>query len=118
MTELNDNTFEREVLQAELPVLVDFYAPWCGPCKMLAPVLDALAREFEGRAKIVKVNVDDAPALAARFGITGVPTLIFFDQGEAVDEIVGFTPPRVLKARLEQLAARAPSSRESFASAV
>ena len=118
MTELNENTFDREVLQSDLPVLVDFYAPWCGPCKMLAPVLDVLAREFEGRANVVKVNVDDAPMLAARYGITGVPTLHFFVQGEAVDEIVGFAAPRALKARLEELVVRGPSSRDTFTAAM
>jgi thioredoxin 1 len=109
MTELNEANFDREVLQAERPVLVDFYAPWCGPCKMLAPALDALAREFEGRARIVKVNVDDAPGLAARYEISGVPTLLFFDQGEVVDEVVGLAPPRTLQARLEKLAGAAPA---------
>jgi thioredoxin 1 len=102
--ELDEKSFEREVTQANLPVLVDFYATWCGPCKMLAPLLEKLAGEFVGRAKFAKVNVDDAGELATRFGITGVPTLILFQGGQIVDTIVGLLPPASLKARLEKAA--------------
>jgi thioredoxin 1 len=103
--ELEDQTFDREVTQADVPVLVDFYAPWCGPCRMLAPVLDALAPRFAGRVKFAKVNVDRAPGLAMRYRVTGVPTLIIFKRGLVLDTIVGVPSPGALKARLEEVAA-------------
>ncbi len=96
--------FESEVLRSEQPVLVDFYATWCAPCKMLSPVLDKLASEFAGRVKIVKVNVEEEMSLAMRYGISGVPTLILFKGGVIVDTMVGLLPPLALKAKLEQVA--------------
>jgi len=104
INEITKDQFRTEVLDAKQPVLVDFYAPWCGPCRAMGPVLDALAAEFAGRAKLVKVNVDDAPELAAEYGITGVPTLIFFNNGNIVDSIVGMAPQRVLRSKLGALA--------------
>jgi len=101
MIELNGQIFEQEVIQATSPVLVDFYAPWCGPCKMLAPALESLAAEFAGRIKFAKVNVDEAGELAVRYGISGVPTLLLFNNGQVVDTLVGLAPPHTLKARLE-----------------
>jgi thioredoxin 1 len=103
--ELNENSFETEVLKAELPVLVDFYAPWCGPCKMLAPMLEQMASEFEGRIKFVKINVDDAQDLASTYGITGVPTLALFHSGQQIDAVVGLPGVRALRTRLEQAVA-------------
>ena len=99
--ELNEAAFETEVLQAAGPVLVDFYAPWCGPCLMLAPLLEQFAGKFAGKIKFAKVNVDDAPALAGRFQITGVPTLMLFANGRLVDQIVGMPAPAKLKAWIE-----------------
>ncbi len=96
--------FESEVRRSEQPALVDFYATWCPPCKMLSPVLDKLAEEFTGRVKIVKVNVEEEYPLAARYGISGVPTLMLFKGGVIVDTIVGLLPPQALKAKLEQVA--------------
>lgn len=98
---LTETSFEEEVLRPVGPVLVDFYAPWCGPCKMLAPALEQLAGEFAGRVKIVKVNVDNAPELAMRYDITGVPALKLFRDGE----VMGMVPPAALKRWLEQAAA-------------
>lgn len=102
VAELNENEFETEVLQATGLVLVDFYAPWCGPCKMLAPLLEETASEFAGRLKIVKVNVDDAPELAMRYNIAGVPTLMLFRDGQVADTLVGMPPARALEQWLEQ----------------
>lgn len=110
MTELNEHNFATEVLQADRPVLVDFYATWCGPCRMLAPVIEQLAREFAGRVKFAKVDVDRAPALAARYQITGVPSLLLFQNGRVVDEVVGLAPLGALRSRLH--AAVGPSATE------
>ena len=102
--ELNGANFEAEVLHAAVPVVVDFYAPWCGPCKMLAPMLEQLAGEFAGRLKFAKANVDETPDLAATFEVSGVPTLMLFRGGKAVDQVVGFSGLRQLKAWLEKAA--------------
>jgi thioredoxin 1 len=117
MIDLNENTFDREVLHSEMPAMVDFYAPWCGPCKMLAPVLAALDRQFAGRVKIAKVNVDEAPALAYRYSITGVPTMLFFSGGEVVDQVVGLASPRALIDRLEALGAQSSTTPKPSAAA-
>ncbi len=106
--EINGESFAGEVLRAVLPVVVDFYAPWCGPCKMLGPVLDAIAQEFNGRIKFVKVNVDEAPELAAQYQVTGVPTLGLFRGGDITDALVGLVSPKALKAWLEGAAAATP----------
>ena len=102
--ELTEANFEPEVLHAAGPVVVDFYAPWCGPCKMLAPLLEQLAGEFAGRLKFAKANVDDTPELAASLEVTGVPTLMLFRGGKAVDQVVGFSGLRQLKAWLDKAA--------------
>jgi thioredoxin 1 len=86
---LTESNFEDEVLKSELPVLVDFWADWCGPCKMLAPTIEELATEYKGRAKIGKLNVDQHPAIAEKYGIRSIPTLIFFENGAIVDQAVG-----------------------------
>jgi len=102
--ELNETNFEAEVLSATQPVLVDFWAEWCGPCKMIAPVLDEIAREQTGKAKVAKVNVDDSPGLAARYGIQSIPTLLYFAGGEVRDQTIGVTGKKVIVSKLEALA--------------
>lgn len=102
--EINETNFETEVVQSTQPVLVDFWAEWCGPCKMLAPVLDEIATEQNGRAKVVKVNVDANPGLAARFNIQSIPTLLYFANGEVRDKSIGVSGKKVIVAKLEALA--------------
>jgi thioredoxin 1 len=100
--EVNEREFATVVLEADRPVVVDFYAPWCGPCRMLAPVLEHLADEWSDRVRFVKVNVDEAPELAMRYQISGVPTLVMFAGGRPVDQVVGLVPPRALEQWLAQ----------------
>ena len=101
--ELTDSNFDDEVLKSETPVLVDFWAAWCGPCKMIAPVVEELAGEYEGQVKIGKVNVDYNQSAAAKFGIRSIPTLLVFNNGEVVDQIVGAVPKPVIKQKLDSV---------------
>lgn len=107
---INAASFEKAVLQSPVPVLVDFWAPWCGPCKLIAPVLDEIARENAGRFRIAKVNVEDDPALAQRFNIRGIPALLFFDGGELKHQISGFTAKKAIVDPLESLVACSATS--------
>src|SRR5579871_1759047 len=101
--EINEGNFEAEVLKSAQPVLLDFWAEWCGPCKMLGPVLDEIAGEQAGRAKVGKVNVDESPELAARFGIRAIPTLLYFAGGEVRDQSVGVAGKKAIVSKLESL---------------
>ena len=102
---LTEEKFAQQVLESPTPVLVDFWAEWCGPCKMISPVLDELATEYDGRAKIGKVNVDEQQSLAAQYRVSSIPTLLFFKKGEVADQIVGARSKRDLKASLDRVAA-------------
>ncbi len=100
---LTDSNFQHEVLENDKPVLVDFWAPWCGPCRVLAPVIEQLAEEFQSRAKVAKLNVDDHQGIAARYGVQSIPTLIVFRNGQEVDRVVGAVPKNLLAQRLNDL---------------
>ena len=102
---LTQQNFPTEVLQSPTPVLVDFWAEWCGPCKMVAPILDELAEEYQGKLKIGKVNIDEQQGLAAEYGIRAIPTLLLFSQGQVAEQIVGLRSKRDLKASFDRLAA-------------
>jgi len=102
VNDVQDATFEKDVLASEKPVLVDFWAEWCAPCRMIAPTVDAVAGEFEGRATVVKLNVDDNPSTSQRYGIKGIPTLILFKGGKEEERIVGATSKDALTRLLEK----------------
>ncbi|MFZ5641937.1 MAG: thioredoxin [Bacillota bacterium] len=99
---LSNENFKQEVLEAGVPVLVDFWAPWCSPCRMIAPVVDEIAGEYDGKAKVGKVNVDDNRQVAVEYGVMSIPTLIVFKDGKAVDRVVGFKSKGDLKALLDK----------------
>jgi thioredoxin 1 len=101
---LTQDNFDKEVLQSATPVLVDFWAEWCGPCKMIAPVLDELADEYDGKVKIGKVNIDEQQALATKYGIRAIPTLLLINKGEVAEQMVGAKSKRDLKASLDRVA--------------
>ena len=103
-TILNEENFEAEVLKSDVPVLVDFWAPWCGPCKVLGPVIEELSKDFEGKpVKIAKMNVDESPETPGKYGVMSIPTLIIFKGGEPIDQMVGVQPKDKLAEKLSAL---------------
>jgi len=100
---VTDDTFEAMVFESELPALVDFWAPWCGPCRMIAPIVEDLAKAYDGRAVIAKVNTDENAQIAGQLGIMGIPTLILFKDGQEVDRVVGYAPRHALEEKLNRV---------------
>ena len=100
--EIEEAKFEDAVLKSETPVMVDFWAPWCGPCKMVAPVVEELAEDYDGQVHFVKINVDDSPRIASQYGVMSIPTLILFKDGQPVSNVVGFRPKNELKKSLDE----------------
>src|SRR4030042_1366874 len=105
LLQVNDKNFTAEVLQSDIPVVVDFWATWCGPCRAISPIVEELAKEFSGRVKITKLNVDENPSTPSQYGVRGIPALILFKEGKVLDQIVGSVP----KARLKTLIGKALS---------
>jgi thioredoxin len=103
--EVNDANFDQEVLKSEQPVLVDFWAVWCGPCKAIAPIVDGVAATYAGKLKVAKVNVDQNGATPSRYGIRGIPALLFFKGGKVADQIVGYVPQDVIEEKIKKLIA-------------
>mgnify|MGYP001225760573 FL=1 len=103
MIELNKDNFKEEVLDSEIPVLVDFWAVWCMPCRMMAPIVEDLANSWKGKVKVGKLNTDEAPEIAAKYGIQAIPTLLIFQGGKEVGRIVGYVPKKTIEEKLQSI---------------
>lgn len=101
--ELNSNNFKEEVLESSIPVLIDLWAPWCMPCRMITPIVEQLAEDNQGKLKVCKLNTDENQDIAARYGIQGIPTLLFFKGGQEVDRLVGVTPKPIIQKKIDAI---------------
>ena len=102
VSQVTDSSFDKDVLDSDIPVLVDFWAPWCGPCRMVAPVVEDISKQYEGQVKVVKLNTDENPNVASQYGIRSIPTLMIFKEGQRVDMVVGAVPKTTLADTLEK----------------
>lgn len=98
---LTDSNFKKEVLESSLPVVVDFWAPWCGPCKMLSPIVEEMSKEYEGKVRVGKINIDDNPAMATNYGVMSIPTIMFFREGKVAAQVVGAISKAEFKKKIE-----------------
>ena len=101
--EISDSNFEQEVVKSDLPVVVDFWAPWCGPCRMVGPIIDKLSEEYNGRVKFCKLNVDDNRDMATKYQVMSIPLLLFFKGGEVVDQNLGAAPEKAIRSKVDEL---------------
>ncbi len=103
MLEINADTFEQEVLKSELPVVIDLWAPWCGPCKALTPILESAAADYEGKVKVVKLNIDESPTIAAQYQVMSIPTLLFFKDGNVESQVIGLVGKDKIASKIEAM---------------
>jgi thioredoxin 1 len=103
LVEITDRNFEDEVLKSDVPVMVDFYAPWCGPCRATAPMIEKLSKEYDGKFKFCKLNVDENPRMASNYGVMSIPLMLFFSNGQKVDEVLGAVPEGMLRPKVDAL---------------
>jgi len=103
MLEVTADTFEQEVLKSDIPVIIDLWAPWCGPCKAIAPIVESIAADFEGRAKFVKLNIDESPSIAAQYQVMSIPTLLFFKDGKVESQVIGLVSKDKIISKIEPL---------------
>ena len=103
VTEVNDQSFENEVIKSDMPVVVDFWAPWCGPCRMIAPVTEQLSAEYADKVKFCKLNVDENPEMARKYGVMSIPLLLFFKDGQQVDSVLGAVPESMIQSKIKAI---------------
>ena len=103
VTDITDGEFEKEVLQSSQPVMLDLWAPWCGPCRMIGPIVDNLSEKYDGKVRVLRLNIDENPLTAAKYHVMSIPTLLFFKDGEAVDTVVGAVPEKMITPKMEAM---------------